>query len=93
MVTAYVGFFEVSEKQKTRNLFCICILDEAFYEPDTFTDIFHILLFRKPVRSLLMIFGRTFLMRLANDLAVILKSQLRELWVSSFSEDWQVYLS
>ena len=36
-----------------------------------------VLFFRKPVWSLLMIFGRTFFMRFAIDLAAILKSQLR----------------
>ena len=36
-----------------------------------------VLFFRKPVWSLLMIFGRTFLMRFEIDLAAILWSQLR----------------
>ena len=35
---AIKGFFEVNEKWKTGNLFCICILDDAIYDPDIFSD-------------------------------------------------------
>ena len=63
---AIKGFFEINEKLKARNLLCNCILqilDDGIYEPD---------IFRKPVWSLFMIFGKTFLMRFAIDLAAIL---------------------
>ena len=35
---AIKGFFEVNEKWKDRNSFCIFILDNAFYEPAIFHD-------------------------------------------------------
>ena len=66
---AIKGFFELNEKKKARNLFCTSILDDEIYETEIFPIV---LLFRKPVWSLLMIFGRTFLMRFAIDLAAIL---------------------
>ena len=32
------GFFAVNVKQEARNVFCICILDDAIYDPDIFSD-------------------------------------------------------